>query len=227
MVNIMKELIAVIEDEQDLLELLEYHLKKEGYDVFASLTVAPVQKLLQESSVSLIVADRNLEGMEGSEFVVRLRKSGNRTPVIFLTAKNTPTDIYEGFERGADDYITKPFDFKELILRIGAVIKRASRTTVTDIQYRDIVLKPKNRAAYIGEESVDLTKLEFDLLMELVVNRSVVLSREELLMRVWENSPDCQNKTVNVAIKRLKEKIDPERCKRYIKSVRGIGYTLC
>ncbi len=220
-------LVVVIEDERDLLDLLEYHLSKEGYETFGSLSVQPVQKLLEEETPDLMIVDRNLPGVEGSEFVRDLRERGIDVPVIFLTAKVADNEIEEGFLRGGDDYVTKPFNFKELMHRVKAVLRRSKPEESDVVRYRDITIKPKSHEVFIGDTPVELTKLEFDLLMELVKNRNIVLSRDQLLERVWGDVGDYQDRTVNVAVNRLKEKIDPDKSKNYIKSVRGVGYQMC
>jgi len=219
-------LIAIIEDEQDLLDLLEYHLQKEGYETFAAISVKPIEKLLEEEQPDLMIVDRNLPGIEGSEFVQSLRNRGINIPVIFLTAKVSDSEIEEGFLRGGDDYVTKPFNIKELIHRIRAVLRRSKPEESDEIKYRDIVIKPKSYEVFIEDKKIDLTRLEFKLLFELVKNRNVVLSRDELLMRVWDDDGDYQDRTVNVAVNRLKDKIDPDKTKNYIKSVRGVGYVM-
>ena len=219
-------LVVVIEDEVDILELLEYHLKKQGYDVFASLSTTPVEKLLQEEMPDLMIVDRNLPNVEGSEFVLSLRERGIDIPVIYLTAKSSESDIDEGFLRGADDYVTKPFNYRELMHRVKAVLNRYKPQTKDIIKYRDLEIHPKSREVYIDGKRVDLTKLEYDLLMEFYNNLNIALSRDYLLDRVWNNPKEYQPKTVNVAINRLKEKIDPNKDKNYIISVRGIGYKM-
>jgi DNA-binding response OmpR family regulator len=220
-------LVVVIEDERDLLELLEYHLAKEGYDVFASLTTRPVEKLLEEEKPDLMIVDRNLPGVEGSEFVAKLRSEGCDVPVIFLSAKVADHEIEEGFLRGVDDYVTKPFNFKELMHRVKAVLRRSKPEESDTIRYRDITIRPKSHEVLVEGRRVELTKLEYDLLLELVKHKNVVLSREELLERVWGSDGEFRDKTVNVAVNRLKEKIDPDKSKHYIKSIRGVGYQVC
>lgn len=223
-----KALIVIVEDEEDILELLEYNLQKEGYETIGFLNTNSVTQLLQEEEVDLLLMDRNLPGVEGSEFVAQLRRIGIQTPVIYLSAKNKESDIEEGFERGADDYITKPFSPKKLAMRIKAVLKRTKPNFSQEIiSYRDIMINPQSREVTAGGQRVELTKLEFDLLLTLVKNQNVVLDRDFLLESVWGGDDIYQEKTVNVAINRLKEKIDPTKEKEYIKTVRGIGYTLC
>jgi len=171
--------------------------------------------------------DRNLPGVEGSEYIQKLRKNGIQTPVIYLTAKSKDSDIEEGFLSGGDDYMTKPFNMKELILRIKSIIKRTSHASSDgNIRYKDLLLDNDSRTLTINDKLVDITKLEFDLLSELVLNKNTILDRDYLLQNVWKNSDQNQYRTVNVAITRLKEKIDPDRSKNYIQTVRGVGYTL-
>ena len=220
-------LIVVIEDEPDLLELLEYRLQKEGHEVFAALSTQPVEKLLEEETPDLMLVDRNLPGVEGSEFVAKLRKEGIDVPVIFLSAKGSEDEIEEGFLRGADDYVRKPFSYRELMHRIKAVLRRSRPESQDVVRYRDIQMHPQSREVFVDGKRIDLTKREFDLLLELIKNKNVVLSRDDLLERVWGSGDEYQLKTVNVAVNRLKEKIDPDKSKNYIESVRGIGYRVC
>ena len=223
----MSVLIAIIEDEEDLLELLEYNLQKEGFESVGFLSTKNVEKLLKEEDVDLLIVDRNLPGVEGSDFIKEMRQKGFLTPVIFLSAKDAEGDILDGFLKGGDDYITKPFNMRELILRIKAILKRTKKSEEKSIQYRDITINIKAREVLINGYIVELTKLEFDLLNTLIKNKNIVLSRDYLLDNVWQDDALFQDKTVNVAIKRLKDKIDPNKDKNYIKSIRGMGYTLC
>jgi two-component system, OmpR family, alkaline phosphatase synthesis response regulator PhoP len=223
----MDALIVVVEDEEDILELIEYSLEKEGFEVIGFLNTKNVRELLSEESVDLIIMDRNLPGIEGSEFIATLRKEGVHTPVIYLTAKSSDTQIEEGFLRGGDDYITKPFNVKELLYRVKAVLKRTKNISENDIvSYKDIKLNLNSHTVSIENSSIELTKLEFNLLLTLIQNKNMVLSREFLLERVWGIDDIYQDRTVNVAINRLKDKIDPDKTKEYIKSVRGVGYSL-
>jgi DNA-binding response OmpR family regulator len=215
--------ILVVEDEQDILDLIEYTLIKEGHDVISCLNTKLVEQLLEEENIDLILMDRNLPNVEGSLFVQALREQGYNQPVIYLTAKDKDEDILEGFARGADDYITKPFNLDLLKARIHAVLKRSNKNLeITKV--RDIIYKAKQKKFYINDKELKLTHLEHDLLLEFFRNQDVLLSRETLLQNVWEDFTDVKPKTVNVAIKRLKEKIDPSGEKEYIKSVRGEGY---
>ncbi len=206
------------------MELLEFRLSKE-YEVIGFLHTKRVRDFLDEEGADLLIVDRNLPGTEGSEFVAQLRKDGYDIPVIFLTAKDKEEEIEEGFVRGADDYITKPFRFNELRLRIQAILRRTKPEISEVLRYRDIEIHPKSQEVFVDGEPVQLTNLEYRLLLEFVKNPHQVLSRDYLLERVWGDMK--QERSVNVAIKRLKEKIDPTKEKNYITSIRGVGYKLC
>ncbi|MEK6658626.1 MAG: response regulator transcription factor [Campylobacterota bacterium] len=220
--------IVVVEDEEDLLELLEYNLSKEGYEVVGFLNTKTVEQMLIEEDIDLLIMDRNLPGVEGSEFVQTLRKQGFTTPVIYLSAKNLDSDVEDGFLRGGDDYITKPFNMKELILRVKALLRRTTKKIGDGtLIHRDLVLDKSSRTLSVEGKNVDITKLEFNLLSEFILNKNSVLDRDYLLENVWEDSEEYQYRTVNVAINRLKEKIDPDKTKEYIQTVRGVGYKLC
>ncbi|MFV0562279.1 response regulator transcription factor [Malaciobacter mytili] len=222
-----KKLILIVEDEEDILELLEYTLQKEGYETIGCLNVNSVlNKIIEEEEIDLILMDRNLPGIDGTTFINTIRKKGINAPVIYVTAKDRDEDILEGFENYADDYIIKPFNLKELSARVKAVIKRTAKE-VEILKVKDIVYKANNKKFYIDDKAIELTHLEHDLLLEFVKNKDILLSREHLLNTVWEDSFDKKLKTVNVAIKRLKTKIDPKGKKEYIKSIRGEGYIFC
>ena len=221
------KLILIVEDEEDILELLEYTLQKEGYETIGFLTVDKnVRNVLDEENIDLILMDRNLPGIEGTTFINEIRKQGYTNPVIYVTAKDNDEDIIQGFDSHADDYITKPFNLKELCARVKAVIKRSSKE-LDVLKVKDIVYKSSNKKFYINNDEVELTNLEHDLLLEFIKNKDILMTREHLLNTVWEDSFDKKEKTVNVAIKRLKAKIDPDGTKDYIRSIRGEGYIFC
>lgn len=222
-----KGTILIVEDEVDILELLEYHFKKEQFETIGFLSTKNVLQFLEEEEADILIIDRNLPGVEGSEFVKYIRAKGYDIPVIFLTAKSSKTEIQEGFLRGADDYITKPFNMQELSLRVNAILNRTKPSIKDTLIHRDIVLNQKTRVVMIGKEKIELTKLEFDLLACFLKNKKAVLKRDDLVEYVWQEDENMQEKTVNVAINRLNKKIDPDKTKKYIKSIWGVGYSLC
>ena len=215
--------ILIVEDSEDILDLMEFTLSKEGYDVITCIDTSNVVSMLDEEDISLILMDRNLPGVEGSKFIKKLRNDGYNHPVIYVSAKDSSDEIVEGFDRGGDDYITKPFNLNELKARVKAMIKRTKKVQDV-IKIRDISYNSSNKTFSIDGEPVKLTHLEHDLLLVFIKNYNILLSRDVLLERVWKDSASKQLKTVNVAIKRLKVHIDPSGEKNYIQAVRGEGY---
>ena len=222
----MNKTVLIVDDEEDILDLLEYTLSSVGYDAITCVDTTNIRDILDEEEISLILMDRNLPGVEGSLFIESLRNEGYTTPVIYVSAKDLSDDIVEGFERGGDDYITKPFNIEELKARVHAMIRRTSKTQDI-LKYKDILYNSANKSFTIGGQEIKLTHLERDLLLEFIKNPNILLSRDVLLERVWDDDQNRQLKTVNVAIKRLKEHIDPDGSKNYIQAVRGEGYIFC
>ncbi len=177
--------IVVIEDEEDILELVEYHLSKEGYEVTGFLSTENVEQFLEEENPALMIVDRNLPGTEGSEFVSQMREIGYDIPVIFLTARDKEIDLEEGFNSGGDDYITKPFSYKELLLRIEALLRRSGVKSGNNIKYKDLTLDIQKRELSVEKEYIDLTNLEFRLLHTFVKNAHQALDRDFLRDEVW------------------------------------------
>ncbi len=219
--------IVIIEDEEDLLELCEYRLEKEGYEVSGFLSTKLVEEFLLEEDVDLLIVDRNLPGVEGSEFIQKLRDYGHITPVIFVSAKDADSEIEEGFLRGGDDYLTKPYNMNELVFRVKSILRRTKKSNEGKLIFKDIVMDLDERKVFVSSCEVSLSKLEFELLSYFIQNKNIVLNRDQLLEEVWKDEEFKQEKTVNVTINRLRKKIDPDRKKGYIEPIRGVGYKLC
>ena len=219
--------IVIIEDESDILELLEYHLEKEGYSVMGFLSTDNVEQFLEEENPALMIVDRNLPGIEGSDFVSQMRELGYDIPVIFLTARDKENDLVEGFHSGGDDYMTKPFSSKELLVRVDALLRRSGVKESDKIKYRDLVLDLHQHTLSIENKQIELTNLEFRLLHTFIKNPHQPLDRDYLRDEVWgEDSAYFHDKTINVAMNRLKKKIDIEGSKEYFVPVWGVGYKL-
>ncbi|WP_041672776.1 response regulator transcription factor [Sulfurovum sp. NBC37-1] len=218
--------IIVIEDEEDLLELLEYHLSKEGYTVTGFLSTENVEQFLEEETPSLMLVDRNLPGMEGSEFIAYLRAIGYDIPVIFLTAKDQESELEEGFNAGGDDYICKPFNPRELTLRIKALLKRAGVLQKQErIKYKMLTMDLVHKKLFVNDELISLTNLEFNLLHTFLKNIDKPLTRDFLRQEAWgQEGEGVNDNAVNVAINRLKNKIDPQNDQNYFHPVWGVGY---
>ena len=218
----MNSTILIIEDNEDILELEELHLTKAGFDVLGFLNTKGVMQALEEEDISLMVVDRNLPNVEGSEFVKELRELGYDMPVIFVTAKDSDEDVQEGFLRGGDDYLKKPFNMNELVLRVKAHVLRY-RGVNSKIKYKGLMLDREAMSATLNEETIKLTALEFKLIEYLIKNRNRVVPRDELIKEIWQE--DVGSKTVNMAISRLKNKL--EVSEEYIEAIRGVGYKIC
>ena len=224
--------VLILDDDSDILELIKLSLEKVGFEVISAENSKKARQIFQNDDFSLLIVDRTLPCIDGLEFVKNIRTNGNTVPVIFLTARSELEERLDGFKNGGDDYITKPFDIKEFVARVQALFRRCNMITGANskiISYRDIRLNPESYSVSIASRSINLTKLEFKLLKEFMEKPKVVLNRNYLLENVWDCvffDENCNHKTVNIAIKRLRSKIDPDGSKKYIQSVRGIGYKL-
>ena len=218
--------IVIIEDEEDILELIEYHLTKEGYSVTGFLTTENVEQFLEEETPAMMVVDRNLPGMEGSEFVSYLREIGYDIPVIFLTAKDKEEELEEGFDAGGDDYMCKPFSPKELTLRVKALLKRSGALQKQEkLKHKLLTIDLTQKTVSIEGKAITLTNLEFKLLHTFMKHIDKPLTRDFLRDEVWGSEGEVVNdNAVNVAINRLKNKIDPQNAQNYFQPVWGVGY---
>ena len=216
--------LVLIEDDRDLNELLTLKFKRLGYEVFEFYDTQGVCEVLDEHDIDILVVDRNLPfGKDGIDFVASLRKRGYNEPVVFLTAKALQKDILQGFETGCDDYITKPFDFDELTLRLKALVKRARKQSER-LAFKDFLLDLDNRTCFFKGLQIQLSSLEFELLRCFFENKNALLSREFLAERVWGDA-STNDKSINIALTRLRGKFPA--LKAHIQSVRGVGYKLC
>lgn len=214
--------ILLIEDDKDLNELLSLRLKAQGYEVLALFDFANLSDVLDSHDIDLVIADRNLPSGDILPFVLTLRKRGYDEPMIFLTAKTLQSDILQGFESGCDDYITKPFDFNELALRIKALLKRSKKQS-EKLNFKEFSLDLENHELFMKGEKIKISNLDFELLRCFFENKGVLLSRHFLSENVWQND-NISDKSINIAITRLRNKIP--LLKEHIQSVRGVGYKL-
>lgn len=226
----MSERILAVDDEPDLLELVEYNLREAGYTVTTAKDGAGALAEVRRQRPDLIVLDLMLPDISGTEVCKRLRRDpGTESiPIVMLTARGQEIDRVVGFELGADDYIVKPFSPRELVLRIGAVLRRAQAPQTADPAQRIVLGKlsidvARHRVA-VEDEDVPLTALEFKLLLDLASRRGRVQSRDSLLDRVWGYSPGIETRTVDTHVKRLREKLGA--ASDYIETVRGVGYRI-
>ncbi len=218
--------ILIVDDEEDLCEILQFNLEGEGYstEVAHSAEEALTRNL---RSFDLILLDVMMGEMSGFKLAKLLRKEHGLTiPIIFITAKTAEDDLLTGFSLGGDDYITKPFSVKEVIVRVRAVLKRASHAGVTpetSITIDELKLNFKKRKLTIGKKEIDLTKKEFEILALLLRSEGVIFSREEILNRVWDDRTIVTNRTTDVHITRLRKKLGAYG--KYLRNKPGYGYS--
>ena len=204
--------ILIVDDEKLLVKGIKFNLENEGYEVDAVYNGEDALALAQENDYDMIILDLMLPKMDGLEVCRRIREF-SKVPIVMLTAKSEDTDKLLGFEYGADDYIAKPFNVLELKARIRAILRRAAtRPVKTEVDTRVdggvIILELSERLAYVGERPVDLTPKEFDLLELLMRSPNCVFSRESLLNTVWGYDYPGDIRTVDVHIRRLREKLE-------------------
>jgi phosphate regulon transcriptional regulator PhoB len=221
--------ILVVDDEPDINNLIVYNLKKEGFSVTAAFEGEEALDSLKSGTFDLIVLDLMLPGIQGVDLCSILRRDPRTAhiPIIMLTAKGELVDKVRGLESGADDYMTKPFSPKELIARIGAVLRRTGEKRTADkiISIGDMRIDRSRYSVSKGNKLLHLSATEFNLLLYLVERRGRIFSRDQLLDAVWENEAYVEPRTVDVHISRIRTQIedDPSR-PVYIKTKRGVGY---
>ena len=223
----MSKKILVIEDEPDILKTLEYNLERENFIVSTASSLSDAKEQLAKDNFSLLILDLMLPDGSGLDLCRELKSdSTNESPlIIILTAKDDEVDKVVGFELGADDYVTKPFSVRELILRVKAVLKRGikqSNTLEVERKFGDLTIDIESHEVFVNNENIILTALEFRLLTQLVDRRGRVQSRDQLLSDVWGYSSEVTTRTVDTHIKRLREKLGVMG--KYVKTIRGIGY---
>lgn len=226
----MAHCVLIIEDEPDIRKTIDYNLSKESFKVVQAESITEGEKALAENKVDVIILDLMLPDGSGLT-LCRDIKSDAKTkhiPVIILTAKTEEVDRVVGFELGADDYVTKPFSVRELILRVKAIIKRGATYSTQqgnenpDIELDELRMNLDAYQVFVCDEEISLTSLEFRLLKHLVDRRGRVQTRDQLLEEVWGYSSDVTTRTVDTHIKRLREKLlGVGNC---IQTIRGVGY---
>ncbi len=225
--------ILVVDDEEHILELLEYNLEQEGYQALKADTGEKALDILKKEEVDLVILDWMLPGMNGIDVLKKIRSSENHSqlPVILLTAKGDEISKVLGLEIGADDYLTKPFGVHELFARIKAVLRRSNKNNLKKEEDEGIIIignlevNPSRRTVTVDNELIDLSFKEFELLYLLAENRGIVFTRNQLLERIWGYDYVGETRTVDVHISNLRKKIESDESHPvFIKTVRGMGY---
>lgn len=224
--------ILIIEDEENLARFVELELKHEGYSVDIKLDGRSGLEAAITTDYDVILLDLMLPELSGLEVARRLREVKN-TPIIMMTARDSVIDRVSGLDYGADDYVVKPFAIEELLARVRALLRRINieteehSTHQSVVRYRDLTVEKENRIARRGNDIINLTKREYELLLILMENINVVQSREELLKKVWGYDSQIETNVVDVYIRYLRNKIDqPDSRASYIQTVRGTGYVM-
>jgi len=223
----MNEKVLIVDDEQNILELLEYNLKKEGYDVIRADTGEKAVSILEKVRPNIVLLDQMLPGIDGLNVLRKIRsdESLSAMPVIMVTARSEEIDKIIGLELGADDYITKPFSVRELSARVKALLRRTKRADAqmpSVLNFKQLKVDTVGYKACIGEDKLLLTLKEFDLLVLLMSNVSQVFTRDAILNKVWGYDYFGETRTVDVHITNLRRKL--HEYGEYIETVRGVGY---
>jgi two-component system, OmpR family, alkaline phosphatase synthesis response regulator PhoP len=218
--------ILIVDDKRNIVELANLYLTEEGFQVITAGDGVTALEKVEQYKPDLVLLDIMLPQMDGWEVCRRLRKSGNNVPIIMLTARAEDVDKVVGLELGADDYVTKPFNPRELVARIKAVLRRygAGATTAALIRLGQLEIDRDRREAVLLGQVLDLRPKEFDLLVSLAENAGMVFNREQLLNRVWGYDYYGDTRTVDVHIAHLRDKLTGSSVA--IETVRGIGYKL-
>jgi DNA-binding response OmpR family regulator len=215
--------ILVVDDDNNICDLIEIYLQKEGYKVYKAHNGKEALKIFGEKQVDIIVLDVMMPQMDGYEVLKELRKS-SQVPVLMLTAKGETFDRVLGLELGADDYMVKPFEPKELIARIRAVLRRYKpQTQKRAIEFTNLIIDADSYIVVYKEKEVEMPPKEFELLYFLCSNPNKVFTRDQLLYEVWGYDYPGDSRTVDVHVKRIREKLSEEN-EWQIKTVWGVGY---
>lgn len=220
--------ILIIEDQKDLAELVKIGLKKEGYaaDYITDGITGQKRIELHHKDYDLVILDLMLPGKSGHEICREIRDLGISIPILILTARDSLESKLNLFEAGADDYLLKPFEFKELFARIKAVMRRPKEITPVKLQVQDLILDTSKRKAYRKDKEINLTLKEYGVLEYLMRNADRVVEREDLVNNIWDYDFDSFSNIVDVFINKLRDKIDKGNDRKIIETVRGIGYKL-
>lgn len=215
--------ILVVEDNKNIRKLMATYLKRNNYDVFEAGDGEEALDVIDKNHIDLIVSDIMMPNMDGYELTKELRQANYMVPILIVTAKDTIDDKREGFLLGVDDYMVKPIDMDEMILRVGVLLRRANIINQRKLKIKDVVLSYDEYTLTKGDEVYQIPQKEFQVLYKLLSYPNKIFTRQELIDEIWGLESDSEQRTVDVHIKRLREKFD--KFEEFgIKTIRGIGY---
>lgn len=218
--------ILVIEDDEEIVDVLRRTLRAEGYEVRATEEGGAGLKVAEEFLPDLVILDLGLPDMDGLDVCAALREDGGEVPILMLTARADTDDRVTGLDKGADDYLVKPFERAELLARIRALLRRHPPRGSAMLTVGDLRLNPDSQEAVRGDREIELTKREFELLEYLMRNQRLVISRERLLEEVWGYDPLDETNTIDVFISNLRRKLEEGGEPRILHTKRGAGYVI-
>jgi len=221
--------IFIIEDEPSIIQLVQHNLEKEGFIIASSENGNEGLKQLKKFEPNLLLLDWMLPDLSGIEICKNIRKDNKfkTLPIIMLTAKGEEEDKIKGLESGVDDYLTKPFSYKELLARIKAILRRSNPNMVSDsLEYEDLLLDRIEKRIFRDNSEIKLGPTEFRLLEFFLINPKRVYSRDQILENVWPNNINIESRTIDVHIRRLRQSINIDDKKELIRTVRASGYSL-
>jgi len=217
--------VLVIEDDVKLLENIKKGLKQYGFRVDTAKDGEEGLYLAQNNKYDVLVVDWMLPKISGIDLIKQLRQEGNNTPVLILTAKGDLEDKIEGLQV-ADDYLTKPFDFEELVARLKALYRRSHNIKENVLKIADLELNPDTKEVKRGGKYIDLTAKQFELLKYLMINKNKIVTPEMIANNLWEMDDEINSNVINVYISHIRKKIDKDHEKKLIKTIRGMGFKI-
>ena len=229
----MNNKVLIVDDERAIVDILKYNLEKNGMTAICAYDGGEGLRLARESDPDVILLDVMLPVMDGFEVCRTLRAEGNNVPIIMITAREEETDKVFGLELGADDYITKPFSMREVVARVRTNMRRAvamapqsaPEPSGDQLRAKDLTIDKARHAVFKDGKEIELTQREYELILYLAENPGKVISREELMSRVWQYDYFGDLRAVDVAIRRLREKLEPNPSEPvYVMTKRGVGY---
>lgn len=218
--------ILVVEDDRKVAGFIEMGLREEGYAVDVAPDGDEATMLAHVNDYDAILLDLMLPKKNGLQLATELRREGRPTPILMLTARDATDDIVRGLDAGADDYLTKPFKFDELLARLRALLRRGGAARLDRLTYGSLELNRLKHEAHAGDKRLDLTPREFQLLEHFMLHPEEVVRRTELLEKVWDMHFDPESNVVDVHVGNLRRKLRNVGCDGYIQTIRGVGFTL-